>query len=150
MCTGQRSFHRIEPICGQCNTYITSLFGFLTMNGTKVFPSDACTILSGLYHFLFVCHVICFVDSSVMYKRWILGMNERCHRIVKGMSSCLLCPSPESTSINLDDLHLGQYFASMYSFLNSTQPFGQACICSYIILSARRSLCASYMLFGRT
>jgi hypothetical protein len=78
-----------------------------------------------------------------MYKRWILGMNGRCRRIVKGMSSCLFCPSPESTSMNLDDLHFGQYFASVYSFLNSTQPFGQACICSYVILSARKSFCAS-------
>src|SRR5688572_4308746 len=89
-------------------------------------PSDACTILSGLYRFPFLCHVICFADSSVMYRRWILGMNGRCRRIVKGISSCLFCPSPESTSINLDELHLGQYFASAYSFLNSTQPFGQA------------------------
>jgi hypothetical protein len=70
--------------------------------------------------------------------------------IVKGMSSCLFCPSPKYTSMNLNDLHYGQYFASAYSFLNSTQPFGQACICSYVILSARRSFCASYMLFGRT
>jgi hypothetical protein len=84
------------------------------------------TILSGLYRFPFLCHVICFADSSVMYRRWILGMNGRCRRIVKGMSSCLFCPSPESTSMNLDDLHLGQYFASAYSFLNITQPFGQA------------------------
>jgi hypothetical protein len=100
----------IEPICGQRNTYITSLFDFLTVNGIKVFPclpSDVCTILSGLYRFPFLCHVICFADSSVMYRRWILGMNGRCHRIVKGMSSCLICPSPESTSMNLDDLHLG-------------------------------------------
>jgi hypothetical protein len=28
----------IEPICGQRNTYIMSLFGFLTVNGIKVFP----------------------------------------------------------------------------------------------------------------
>src|SRR5688572_26837655 len=89
-------------------------------------PSDVCTILSGLYRFPFLCHVICFTDSFVMYRHWILGMNGRCHRIVKGMSSCLFCPSPESTSMNLYDVHLGQYFASVYSFLNSTQPFGQA------------------------
>jgi hypothetical protein len=106
--------------------------------------------LSGLYRFPFLCHVICFADSSIMYRRWILGMNGRCRRIVKGMSSYLFCPSLESTFMNLDDLHFGQYFASVYSFLNSTQPFGQECICSYVILSARRSLCASYMLFGRT
>jgi hypothetical protein len=119
----------IEPICGQRNTYISSLFCFLMVNGIKVFPCftiGCVTILSGLYHFPFLCHVIYFADSSAMYRRWILGMNGRCRRIVKGMSSCLFCPSPESTSMNLDDLHLGQYFASAYSFLNSTQLFGQA------------------------
>jgi hypothetical protein len=79
-----------------------------------------------------------------MYRRWILDMNGRWRRIIKGMSSCLFCPSLESTSMNLDDLHFGQYFASAYSFLNSMQPFEQACICSYVILSARRSFCASY------
>jgi hypothetical protein len=119
----------IEPICGQHNTYITSLFGFLTVNGIKVFP---CFTIGCVHHlvrivsFPFLCHAICFVDSSVMYKRWILGTNGRCRRIVKGMSTCLLCPSPKSTSMNLDNLHIGQYFASMYSFLNSTQPFEQA------------------------
>jgi hypothetical protein len=100
----------IEPICGQRNTYITSLFGFLTVNSIKVFP---CFTIRCVHHlvrivsFSILCHVICFVDSSVMYRRWILGMNGRCRRIVKGMSSCLFYPSPESTSMNLDDLHLG-------------------------------------------
>jgi hypothetical protein len=70
--------------------------------------------------------------------------------IVTGMSSCLFCPSPESTFMNLDNLHFRQYFASAYSFLNRTPPFGQAFICSYVILSAQRSSCASNMLFGRT
>jgi hypothetical protein len=113
----------IEPICGQRNTYITSIFGFLMVNGIKVFP---CFTTGCMHHlvtivcFPFLCHVICFADSSVMYKRWILVMNKRCHRIVKGMLSCLFYPSAESTSINLDDLHFGQYFASAYSFLNST------------------------------
>jgi hypothetical protein len=77
-------------------------------------------------------------------------MNGRWRMIVTGMSSYIFCPSLESTSMNLDDLHFEQYFASVYSFLNSTQPFGQACICSYVILSAQRSFYASYMLFGRT
>jgi hypothetical protein len=113
-------------------------------------PSDACTILSGLYHFPFVCHVIYFANSSVMYRCWILTINGRWRRIITWMLSCLFCPSPESTSMNLDDLHFGQYFASAHSFLNSMQPFGQACICSYVILSARRSFCASYILFCRT
>jgi hypothetical protein len=119
----------IEPICGQRDTYITRLFGFLTVNGIKVFP---CFTIGSVHHlvrivsFSILCHVICFADSSVMYRRWILGMNGMCRRIVKGMSSCLFCPSPESTSMNLDDLHLGQYFAAAYSFLNSMQAFGQA------------------------
>jgi hypothetical protein len=98
----------------------------------------------------FLCHVICFADSSIMYRCWILDMNGRWRRIVMGMSSCLFCTSPKSTSMNLDDLHFWQYFASAYSFLNRMQSFGQACICSHVILSARRSFCASYMLFGRT
>ena len=85
-----------------------------------------------------------------MYRRWILGMNGRWHKIVTKISSFLFCPSADSTSMNLDDLHFGQYFAFMYSFLNRTQPFRQACIYSYIILSARRCFCALYMLFGRT
>jgi hypothetical protein len=130
----------IEPICGQRNTYITSLFGFLTVNDIKVFP---CFTIRCVHHivrivsFSILCHVICFANSSVMYRRWILSMNGRWRRIVTRMSSCLFCPSPDSISMNLDDLHFGQYFASAYSFLNSTQPFGQACIC------------ASYMHFGR-
>jgi hypothetical protein len=35
---GSAHFIEIEPIYGQCNMYITSLFGFLTVNGIKVFP----------------------------------------------------------------------------------------------------------------
>jgi hypothetical protein len=73
----------IEPICGKHNTYITSLFGFLMVNGIKVGPCftiDVCTILSRLYRLPFLCHVICFVDSLVMYRRWILGMNGRWRR----------------------------------------------------------------------
>jgi hypothetical protein len=58
-------------------------------------------------HCPFLCHVICFVDFSAMYRRCILGMNRRWHRIVTGMLSCLFCPSPESTFMNLDDLHFG-------------------------------------------
>lgn len=123
---------------------------WMTSKWVHASPSDVCTILSGFYYFPFLCHIFCFTDSSVMYRRWILGMNERWCRIVTGISSCLLCPSPDSTSMNLNNLHFGQYFTSMYSFLNRTQPLRQACICSYVILSARRSFCALYMLFGRT
>jgi hypothetical protein len=117
---GNAHFVGIEPICAQRNTYITSLFNFLTVNASKCFhasPSVACTILSGLYPLPFLCHVICFTDSSVMYRRWILGMNVRWRRIVTGMSSYLFCPSPESTSMNLDDLHFRQYFASVKGLL---------------------------------
>jgi hypothetical protein len=143
----------IEPIYGQCNTYITSPMTFswrMTSKWVHASPSNVCTILSGFYCLPFLCHVICFADSSVMYRCCILGMNRRWRRIVTGISSCLFCPPPESTSMNLDDLHFGQYFASVCSFLNRTRPFVQACICSYVILRARRIFCASYMLFGRT
>ena len=110
-----------------------------SLNGIKVFPYFTIGYMHHLVmivSFAILCHVICFADSSVMYRRRILGMNRRWRRIVAGMSRCLFCPSPESTSMNLDDLHLGQYFSSTYSFLNRTQPFGQACIGSYVILSA--------------
>jgi hypothetical protein len=136
---GSHKFIGNEPIYGQHNTYIMSLFGFLLVNGIKVGP---CFAIGCMYHlvrivsFAFLCHVICFSDSLVMYKCWILGINGRWCRIVTAMSSCLFYPSPESTSMNLDDLHLEQYFSSTYSFLNRTQPFGQACIGSYVILSA--------------
>jgi hypothetical protein len=54
----------IEPICGQRNTYITSLFGFLTVNGIKVFP---CFTIGCMHHLvrivsfsIFVpCHLFC-------------------------------------------------------------------------------------------
>jgi hypothetical protein len=39
----------IEPICGQHNTYITSLFGFLTVNGIKVGP---CITIECKYNFV--------------------------------------------------------------------------------------------------
>jgi hypothetical protein len=126
---GSAHFIGIVPICAQRNTYITRLFDFLSQCHQSV---------SMLHHRMpFLCHLICFAGSLVMYRHWILGMNGRWRRIVTRMSSCLFCPSPKSTSMNLDDLHFGQYFASAYSFLNSKQPFGQACIYSYIILSAQ-------------
>jgi hypothetical protein len=71
---------RIEPICGQHNTYIMSIFDFLMVNGIKV---GTCFTIGCMYHcvrivsFAFLCHVICFVDSSDMYRCWILGMNGR-------------------------------------------------------------------------
>jgi hypothetical protein len=118
----------IEPIYGQRNTYITSIFSFLMVNGIKVSP---CFTIRCVYHFVKIvsfaifCHVICFADSSVMYRQWILGMNGRYRRIIMGLSSCLFCPSSESTSMNQDDLHFKQYFASTYSFLNRMQPFSK-------------------------
>jgi hypothetical protein len=48
----------------------------------------------------------------------------------------------------LEDLHFGKYFASTCSFLNRTHPFGQTCILSYDILSARRSFSDSYKFYG--
>ena len=101
---------RIEPICCQRDTYITSLIYFVTMFVIKADPSftiDGCTILSGLYRLPFLCHVIYFADSSVMYSRWILGRNGRYRRIFMGIVSCLFWPSSESTSRYLEDLHFG-------------------------------------------
>jgi hypothetical protein len=121
----------IETICGQRNTYITSLFDFVTVNGIKVFP---CFTIG------YVHHLVRIVSFSMFVK----GMS----RIVKGMSSYLLCPSPESTSMNLDDLHFGEYFASAYSFLNSTQPFGQS---MYLLIRhlecTKESLCLIHALW---
>jgi hypothetical protein len=85
-------------------------------------PSDGCTSFSGLYQQPFLCHIICFMVSSVMYSCWILGMNGRHRRIFTGIVSCLFWPSPESTSRNLEDQHFAQYFASACSFLIRCTP----------------------------
>lgn len=83
---GRRHCIRIKPICHQHHTYITSLISKVTMPAVKMLPR--------------------FTIG------WILGMNGRYRRIFTGISSCLFCPLPESTSKYLDDPHLGQYFAS--------------------------------------
>jgi hypothetical protein len=54
----------IEPIYGQRNTYIMSLFGFLTVNGIKVFP---CFTIGCVHHLIKIvsfsifvpCHLSC-------------------------------------------------------------------------------------------
>jgi hypothetical protein len=74
-------------------------------------PSDECTILSGLYLLPFLCHVICFVDSSVMYSRWILGMKGRYCRTFVGIFSYSFLASLVSTSRYLEDFHFGQCVA---------------------------------------
>ena len=101
-------------------------------------PTDGCTSLLGLYRRPFLCHVICFADSAVMKRRWILGMKGRYLMIFAPICVFLFCPSPESTSMNLEDLHFGQYSSSAWSPLNKMHPLGQACICSYGIFSARK------------
>jgi hypothetical protein len=101
------------PVCtGQCpvRQRLQNANGRLRQNRKEI-RTGQCPVVHRtvrIVSFPFLCHVTCFADSSVIYKRWILGMNERCRRIVKGMSSCLFCPSLESTSMNLDDLHLGK------------------------------------------
>jgi hypothetical protein len=60
-----------------------------------------------------------------------------------------LMPSLPSTTTYLEALHVGQCVASSWSSMNRTHPYGQEWIGSYGILSARRSLCDSYVFFGR-
>jgi hypothetical protein len=73
----------------------------------------------------------------------------RCRMTISGIFDCLLMPSLPSTSTYLETLHVVQCVASSWSSLNRTHPFGQAWIDSYGNLSARRSLCDSYVFFGR-
>jgi hypothetical protein len=71
---GSHQSIRIGPICGQRNTYITSFFSFLMVNGIKVGPYFT---IGCMYHlvrivlFAILFHVICFMNSSFMYNRWI-------------------------------------------------------------------------------
>jgi hypothetical protein len=48
----------IEPTCGQRNTYITSLFGFITVNGIKVFP---CFTIRCVHHLVRIVSFSIFV-----------------------------------------------------------------------------------------
>jgi hypothetical protein len=48
----------IEPICGQHNTYITNLFGFLPVNGIKVFP---CFTIGCVHHLVRIVSFSIFV-----------------------------------------------------------------------------------------
>jgi hypothetical protein len=100
-----------------------ALSGCMSSKCFHASPSAGCTILSGLYLLPFLCHVICFADSSVMYNRWSLGMKGRCRRTISGMLDCFFLPSLPSTSTNLEALHFGQCVASSWSPLNRTHPF---------------------------
>jgi hypothetical protein len=52
----------IEPICGQHNTYITSLFGFLTVNGIKVF---SCFTIGCVHHLVRIVSFSIFVPCHL-------------------------------------------------------------------------------------
>jgi hypothetical protein len=52
----------IEPICGQRNTYITSLFGFLTVNDIKVFP---CFTIGYVHHLVRIVLFSIFVPCHL-------------------------------------------------------------------------------------
>jgi hypothetical protein len=47
----------IEPICGHHNTYITSLFDFLMVNGIKVGP---CFTIGCMYHLVRIVSFVFF------------------------------------------------------------------------------------------
>jgi hypothetical protein len=53
-----------EPICGQHNTYITSLFGFLTVNGIKVFP---CFTIGCVHHLVRIISFFIFVTCHLFH-----------------------------------------------------------------------------------
>ena len=61
---GSRHSVRIEPICCQCNTYITSLESFLTMNLIK--PSPGFTI-GWVYHLLRIVLMSVFVPCHLFH-----------------------------------------------------------------------------------
>jgi hypothetical protein len=52
----------IEPICGQRNTYITSLFGFLTVNIIKVF---SCFTIRCVHHLVKIVSFSIFVPCHM-------------------------------------------------------------------------------------
>jgi hypothetical protein len=52
----------IEPIYGQRNTYITSLFGFLTVNGIKVF---SCFTIGCVHHLVRIVSFSIFVPCHL-------------------------------------------------------------------------------------
>jgi hypothetical protein len=52
----------IEPICGQRNMYITSLFGFLTVNGIKVF---SCFTIGCMHHLVRIVSFSIFVPCHL-------------------------------------------------------------------------------------
>ena len=102
-----------------------TLLGCCSSNYFHASPSDGCTVLS-LYLLPFLCHVICFADSSVMYIRWSLGRTGRYRRTFLGILDCFLLPSLPSTSTYLEALHFGRCVASLRSSpLNRTHHLGQ-------------------------
>jgi hypothetical protein len=126
----------------------SALSACFSSNFVHARASDGCVRLS-LYQRPVLCHFIFFAVSSVMCIRWIRCMGGRYRRTLIGIVSCVFLLSAEFTSMNRDALHFGLCVAFSCSFLNKTHPFGQECICSYGILSARRTFCASYMFFGK-
>jgi hypothetical protein len=59
---GSRHSIRIEPICCQHNTYITSISSFLMMNAIKVFP---CFTIGCMYHLIRIVSFAIFVPSHL-------------------------------------------------------------------------------------
>jgi hypothetical protein len=58
----------IESICGQHNTYITSLFGFLTVNGIKVFP---CFTIGCVHQLVRIVSFSFFVSCHLFFHRFL-------------------------------------------------------------------------------
>jgi hypothetical protein len=58
----------IEPIYGQRNTYITSLFSFLTVNDFKVFP---CFIIVCMHHLVRIVLFAIFVTCH-LFRRFLV------------------------------------------------------------------------------
>jgi hypothetical protein len=54
----------IESICGQRNTYITSLFDFLTVNDIKVFP---CFTIGCVHHLVRIVSFAIFVPCHLFH-----------------------------------------------------------------------------------
>jgi hypothetical protein len=52
----------IQPTCGQCNTYIMSLFSFLMVNAIKVFP---CFTIGCVHHLVRIVLFAIFVPCHM-------------------------------------------------------------------------------------
>jgi hypothetical protein len=62
MCWGSGHSVGIEPIWGQHNTYITSLFGFLMVNDIKVGP---CFTIECVHHLVRIVSFSIFVSCHL-------------------------------------------------------------------------------------